>query len=132
MNPKSFSVGVQHHQLVSLPRHLLTPPASKRVAKLNRCFPKVPDTPPFAGHHAVANPNRDVPFDLFTRGRGADLNQVHPYLRPKDVLVLLPVSKSTFWRWVRSGKLTAHKLGPRITVFSREEVMDVFFSEVAR
>lgn len=53
-------------------------------------------------------------------------------LRPKDVLALLPVSKSTLWRWVRSGRLTAFKLGPRITVFSREEVMDVFFSEAAR
>lgn len=55
-----------------------------------------------------------------------------PCLRPKDVLALLPVSKSTLWRWVRSGRLTAFKLGPRITVFSREEVMDVFFSEAAR
>lgn len=53
-------------------------------------------------------------------------------LRPRDVLALLPVSKSTLWRWVRCGRLTAFKLGPRITVFSREEVMDVFFSEVAR
>lgn len=55
-----------------------------------------------------------------------------PCLRPKDVLALLPVSKSTLWRWVRSGRLTAFKLGPRITVFSREEVIDVFFSEAAR
>lgn len=55
-----------------------------------------------------------------------------PCLRPKDVLALLPVSKSTLWRWVRCGRLTAFKLGPRITVFSREEVMDVFFSEAAR
>lgn len=53
-------------------------------------------------------------------------------LRPKDVLALLPVSKSTLWRWVRCGRLTAFKLGPRITVFSREEVMEVFFSEAAR
>lgn len=53
-------------------------------------------------------------------------------LRPNDVIALLPVSKSTLWRWVRVGKLTAIKLGPRITVFSRAEVMDVFFSEAAR
>lgn len=53
-------------------------------------------------------------------------------IRLAQLLELLPVSASSVWRWVRSGRIRAYKLGPRITVFSRKEVMDVFFSEAAR
>lgn len=54
-----------------------------------------------------------------------------PYVRLNEVLALLPVSASTVWRWVRQGKLSVHKLGPRITVFSRVEIQ-ALFSEVAK
>lgn len=54
------------------------------------------------------------------------------FIRLQQLLELIPVSASTVWRWVRNDRIRAFKLGPRITVFSREEVMDVFFSEVAR
>lgn len=54
------------------------------------------------------------------------------FVRLSQLLELLPVSASTVWRWVRSGRIRAIKLGPRITVFSIEEVVDVFFSEAAR
>lgn len=54
------------------------------------------------------------------------------FIRLQQLLELIPVSASTVWRWVRNGRIRAFKLGPRITVFSREEVMDVFFSEAAR
>jgi predicted DNA-binding transcriptional regulator AlpA len=63
---------------------------------------------------------------------GASAERSSPYLRANDVLALIPVSKSTLWRWVRCQKLKPWRLGPRITVFSREEVMDVFFSEASR
>ncbi|MGS5088509.1 helix-turn-helix transcriptional regulator [Hydrogenophaga sp. A37] len=53
------------------------------------------------------------------------------FIRLSQLLELLPVSASSVWRWVRSGRIRAIKLGPRITVFSREEVMEVFFSEAA-
>lgn len=62
-------------------------------------------------------------------GRDRYLN---PYMRLNEVLSLVPVSASTVWRWARTGKLTAIKIGPRITVFSRAQVMDVFSSEAAR
>lgn len=64
--------------------------------------------------------------------RSADANLQPQYIRLSQLLALLPVSASSVWRWVRCGRLKAIKLGPRITVFSRDEVMDVFFSEAAR
>lgn len=62
----------------------------------------------------------------------SDANGESQFIRLAQLLELLPVSASSVWRWVRSGRIRAFKLGPRITVFSLEEVMDVFFSEAAR
>lgn len=45
------------------------------------------------------------------------------YLRIKQVLQLIPVSKSTWWAGVQSGRFPkAVKLGPRITVWRAEDI----------
>ncbi len=47
-----------------------------------------------------------------------------PYLRLADILELIPVSKSTWWNWVAQKKVPpGRKLSPRVTVWSREDVL---------
>ena len=45
------------------------------------------------------------------------------YVRLKQVLNVIPVSKSTWWAGVKSGRFPKSiKLGPRITVWRAEEI----------
>lgn len=46
------------------------------------------------------------------------------YLRiPQIVPHLVPVSKSTWWAWVKEGKAPKpHKLGPKITAWKASEI----------
>ncbi len=45
------------------------------------------------------------------------------YLRIPQVLKLIPVSKSTWWSWVKEGKAPAPiKLGPKITAWKAEDI----------
>ena len=47
------------------------------------------------------------------------------YLRLKQVLTLIPVSRSTWWAGVRSGRYPkpTYSLGERITAWSIEDIM---------
>ena len=46
------------------------------------------------------------------------------YLREKQVLELLPVNRSTLWRWVKDGYFPKpRKVSPGVTVWSRYEVL---------
>ena len=55
-------------------------------------------------------------------------NYRHPlpetgFMRLPAVLALAPVSKSTLWNWVSSGRFPAPvKLGPRVTAWRVEDV----------
>lgn len=41
-----------------------------------------------------------------------------PCLREKQILLILPISRSTLWRWVKQGKFPQpKKLSDRITVW---------------
>ncbi len=45
------------------------------------------------------------------------------YLRIKQVLKIIPVSKSTWWAGVKTGRFPSPtKIGPRITVWSVEDI----------
>lgn len=45
------------------------------------------------------------------------------FLRVVDVLQFIPVSRSTWWFWVASGKAPKPiKLGPRVTAWKAEEI----------
>lgn len=45
------------------------------------------------------------------------------YIRIKEVLNKLPVSKSTWWSWVKSGKApTPIKLSASVTVWRESEI----------
>jgi prophage regulatory protein len=57
------------------------------------------------------------------------------YLRLRQILgdpraippipAIIPVGKSTWWKWVKDGKAPAAiKIGPRITVWRAEDVRD--------
>ena len=46
------------------------------------------------------------------------------YLREKQVLELLPVNRSTLWRWVKDGYFPKpRKVSSGVTVWSRNEVL---------
>jgi predicted DNA-binding transcriptional regulator AlpA len=47
-------------------------------------------------------------------------------LRAKDIKKHFSVSLSTIWHYVRQNKLNAKKISPRITVFDRDEVLELF------
>jgi prophage regulatory protein len=48
------------------------------------------------------------------------------FLRIGQVLELLPIGKSTVWLWVRTGRIPPPvKLGPRTTVWYRQDIEDV-------
>lgn len=53
-----------------------------------------------------------------------DAHKIEPgFLRLKQVLEIIPVGKSSFWAGVRTGKYPKSiKLGPRTTVWRREEI----------
>lgn len=45
------------------------------------------------------------------------------YLRLSQILKFIPVSRSTWWSWVKEGKAPApHKLGPKITAWKAEDI----------
>jgi predicted DNA-binding transcriptional regulator AlpA len=47
------------------------------------------------------------------------------FLRLPQVLAVIPVSRSTWWSWVQSGKAPAGiKLGPRITAWRSEAIRE--------
>jgi predicted DNA-binding transcriptional regulator AlpA len=51
--------------------------------------------------------------------------QENRLLRLRQVLALVPVSKSTWWSWVASGKAPkAIKLSERTTVWRASDIMD--------
>ncbi len=39
---------------------------------------------------------------------------------------VLPIARSTFWAWVKAGRLQPVKLGPRVTAFRVEDVRKLF------
>lgn len=46
------------------------------------------------------------------------------YVRLPSILRVVPVSRSTWWHWVRIGKAPAgRKLGPRITAWKAEDIL---------
>jgi predicted DNA-binding transcriptional regulator AlpA len=50
------------------------------------------------------------------------------YLRERQILKLLPISRSTLWRWVRSGQFPKPiKISQGVTVWSQENV-DAFMN----
>ena len=53
-----------------------------------------------------------------------DLSQFK-LLRPAQVLQILPISRSTLWAGIKSGKFKAYHLGPRTTVLRADEVYAV-------
>ena len=47
------------------------------------------------------------------------------FIRMREVLRIIPVSRSTIWRWVRDGQFPAPiKIGPRSTVWEFEKIME--------
>lgn len=51
------------------------------------------------------------------------------FLRLPQILSLIPVSRSTWWSWVRDGKAPKPvKLGPRITAWHAESIRDLIAS----
>jgi len=42
--------------------------------------------------------------------------------RPKEAATYLGVSLPTIWRYIKNGKLTAHKLSDRVTIIHRLEL----------
>jgi predicted DNA-binding transcriptional regulator AlpA len=48
------------------------------------------------------------------------------FLRLPAVLALIPVSKTTWWAWVKSGKAPRPvKLGPRMTAWKAEDIAEM-------
>lgn len=46
-----------------------------------------------------------------------------PYLRERQILELLPVSRSTLWRWVKHGQFPKPvKISQGVTVWSQGQV----------
>ena len=53
------------------------------------------------------------------------LSNYQRYLREKQVLELLPVSRSTLWRWVKAGTFPPPvKLSPGVTVWRASDVFE--------
>ena len=42
--------------------------------------------------------------------------------RPKEAAAYLGVGISTIWRYIKNGKLTAHKISDRVTIIHRFEL----------
>ena len=48
------------------------------------------------------------------------------FIRQKTVLKLIPVSKTTWWRWVQEGKAPrAIKIGEKTTVWKAEDIREL-------
>ena len=43
--------------------------------------------------------------------------------RPNEIIKLLGIGRSTFWLYVKEGKLKAIKLSPKVTVVKEEELL---------
>lgn len=55
--------------------------------------------------------------------------RVGGFLRLPQVLKLIPVSRSTWWAWVKQGRAPAPvKLGPRTTAWRAEQIQDLIES----
>ena len=51
--------------------------------------------------------------------------QVPGFLRDKQVLEIIPISRATLWGWVKTGKFPKPvKLGPRTTAWSASDVRE--------
>jgi len=48
------------------------------------------------------------------------------WLRASDIVEEYPIGLSTVWNWAKKGKLTPIKVSERVTVFSAEEVRNLF------
>lgn len=47
------------------------------------------------------------------------------FLRVSQVLMLIPIGRSTWWKWVAEGKAPQPvKLGPRTTAWKSEEISE--------
>jgi excisionase family DNA binding protein len=57
---------------------------------------------------------------------GSETQQVRTRSRVRTVSKRNGVSESTVWRLIRSGKLTAHRVGRRITLIDDAEADRVF------
>ena len=50
--------------------------------------------------------------------------ETQEYYRAKEAAKLLRIGESTWWRWVQLGRLPkGKKLGPRVTVWRRADVL---------
>ena len=75
--------------------------------------------------------DRDMPFE----GNYLRIKQIIGDRNAKPPIpAIVPVGKSTWWKWVQEGKAPAPiKLGPRITVWRSEEVLQfVEYSDVRK
>jgi predicted DNA-binding transcriptional regulator AlpA len=52
------------------------------------------------------------------------------YYRPNELKVYCGVALSTVWLYAKQGKLTPIKLSPRVTVFAKEEIDNLFNVDV--
>ena len=52
--------------------------------------------------------------------------EAQEFFRAKEAAELLRIGLSTYWRWVADGRISrGTKLGPRVTVWRREEVLSL-------
>lgn len=68
----------------------------------------------------MSNSEREIPFE----GSYLRLKQIVGDRNAKPpISAIVPVGKSTWWKWVQEGKAPAPiKLGPRVTVWRSDEV----------
>lgn len=53
-------------------------------------------------------------------------HDIDGYLRLRDVLKLVPVSRATWWAGIRDGRFPAgSKLGPKIRVWRKSEIVEL-------
>lgn len=58
--------------------------------------------------------------------------EAQEYFRAKEAAKLLRIGESTFWRWVQQGRISqGTKLGPRVTVWRRAEVVALVEGDTA-
>jgi predicted DNA-binding transcriptional regulator AlpA len=50
-------------------------------------------------------------------------SQIQGYLRVSQILSVIPIGRSTWWKWVADGKAPKPiKLGPRTTAWKAEDI----------
>lgn len=69
-------------------------------------------------------PNKKVPLPPVSRLPSAAPSPIPAFLREKQVLESLPISKSTLWRLVAAGKLEVLRISQRATLFKAQSVLD--------